>query len=45
MFGEKMYTHIGSLLLEAEKKEVDVCEFGSLAVGVRVRCWWGLDEG
>jgi len=44
MPGEKRYTYIGTLLLETEKKEMDIREFGSLAVGMRVGCWWCLDE-
>jgi len=39
-----MDTYVGTLILETEKKEMDIREFGSLAVGVRVRCRWGLDE-
>jgi len=44
MSGKKRYTYIGTLFLETEKKEMYIREFGSLAVGVRVGCWWGLDE-
>jgi hypothetical protein len=33
------------MFLETEKKEVDVGEFGSFAVGMRIWRWRGLDEG
>lgn len=42
--GERNATYIGTLLFEAKKNEVNICELGSLPIGVWVGCWWGLDE-
>jgi hypothetical protein len=38
-------TYIGALFLETEKKEVDVRKLWSLAVGMGIGRWRGLDEG
>ena len=42
--GERNATYIVTLLFEAKKNEVNICELGSLPIGVWVGCWWGLDE-
>ena len=45
VIGNVRNAYIGTLLLEAEKKEMNIREFGSLAVGMGIGCWWCLDEG
>jgi hypothetical protein len=42
---EEGIAYIGALLLEAKENEMNVCGLRSLAIGVWVGCWWGLNEG